>query len=169
MGRIANDRPCIALNTQMFNKLPITLIVSLSKILNRTESGTYSIRWIDHFYTRIVKFRNCMLESDAKGRESCHIPQCQWSVIGWNYPDSKVHGANVGPIWDRQDPDGPHYGPTNLAIWVLTPPFISASGTWSSFHVATGLKTQRFGMFLRIIDNHIMSTYSLLFYLPYLY
>ena len=35
-------------------------------------------------------------------------------------PDSKVHGANVGPIWGRQDPGGPHVGPTNLAIWKVT-------------------------------------------------
>ena len=33
-------------------------------------------------------------------------------------PDSKVHGANMGPIWGRQDPGGPHVGPTNLAIGV---------------------------------------------------
>ena len=45
--------------------------------------------------------------------------------IGWNkrytyvmYPDSKVHGANMGPIWGRQDPGGLHVGPMNLAIWV---------------------------------------------------
>ena len=24
------------------------------------------------------------------------------------YPDNKVHGANMGPIWDRQDPWWPH-------------------------------------------------------------
>ena len=23
-------------------------------------------------------------------------------------PDSKVHGANMGPIWGRHDPGGPH-------------------------------------------------------------
>ena len=34
-----------------------------------------------------------------------------------NNPDSKVHGANVGPIWGRQDPDGSHVGPMNFAIW----------------------------------------------------
>ena len=33
-------------------------------------------------------------------------------------PDSKLHGANMGPIWGRQDPDGPHVGPMKLAIWV---------------------------------------------------
>ena len=34
------------------------------------------------------------------------------------YPDSKVHGANMGPIWGRQDPGGSHVGPMNFAIWV---------------------------------------------------
>ena len=33
-------------------------------------------------------------------------------------PDSKVRGANMGPIWGRQDPGGPHVGPMNFAIWV---------------------------------------------------
>ena len=32
-------------------------------------------------------------------------------------PDSKVHWANMGPTWGRQDPGGPHVGPVNLAIW----------------------------------------------------
>ena len=32
-------------------------------------------------------------------------------------PDSKVHGATMGPNWGRQDPGGPHVGPMNLAIW----------------------------------------------------
>ena len=34
------------------------------------------------------------------------------------YPDSKVHGANMGPIWGRQDPGGSHVDPMNFAIWV---------------------------------------------------
>ena len=32
------------------------------------------------------------------------------------YPDSKVHGANIGPIWGRQDPGGFHVGPMNFVI-----------------------------------------------------
>ena len=36
-----------------------------------------------------------------------------WSSI----PDKKFHGANMGPIWGRQDPGGPHVGPMNFAIW----------------------------------------------------
>ena len=34
------------------------------------------------------------------------------------YPDSKVDGANMGPIWDRQDPGGPHVDPMNFGTWV---------------------------------------------------
>ena len=32
--------------------------------------------------------------------------------------DNRVHGANMGPIWGRHGPGGPHVGPMNLAIWV---------------------------------------------------
>ena len=32
-------------------------------------------------------------------------------------PDSKVHGANMGTIWGRYAPSGPHIGPMNFVIW----------------------------------------------------
>ena len=35
----------------------------------------------------------------------------------YSISDSKVYGANMGPIWGRQDPRGPHVGPMNSAIW----------------------------------------------------
>ena len=38
-----------------------------------------------------------------------------WLIV--DNPDSKVHGANMGPIWGRQAPGGPHVGPMNFAIW----------------------------------------------------
>ena len=37
-----------------------------------------------------------------------------------NYPDSKVHGANMGSTWVLSSPDGPHVGPMNRAIRVGT-------------------------------------------------
>ena len=37
----------------------------------------------------------------------------------YNVPDSKVHGANMGPIWGRHDPGGPHVVPMNFAIWAV--------------------------------------------------
>ena len=35
-----------------------------------------------------------------------------------HFHESMVHGANMGPIWDRQDQGGPHVGPMNFAIWI---------------------------------------------------
>ena len=35
----------------------------------------------------------------------------------WSIHDSKVHGANMGPTWGRQDPGGSHVGAVNLASW----------------------------------------------------
>ena len=68
----------------------------------------------------------------------------QWKVINdhnkilWNtllyllsigyFPDSKIHGANMGATWGRQDPGGPHVGPMNLAIREL----ISCAKNFSS-------------------------------------
>ena len=40
-----------------------------------------------------------------------------WTLEIGMIAGSKVHGANVGPIWGREDPDGPHVGPMNFAIW----------------------------------------------------
>ena len=49
------------------------------------------------------------------------VPCCTWKseqAIQDVFPDSKVHGANMGPIWVLSAPDGPHVGPMNLAIRV---------------------------------------------------
>ena len=53
---------------------------------------------------------------------SCCVEKCCDSVNwpahdGMTIPDSEVHGANIGPIWGRQDAGGPHVGPMNFAIW----------------------------------------------------
>ena len=37
-------------------------------------------------------------------------------VITCNIPDSKVHGANMGPTWVLSALDGSHISPMNLAI-----------------------------------------------------
>ena len=35
------------------------------------------------------------------------------------FPDSKVHGAKMGPSPGRQDPGGPHVGPVNFVCFGL--------------------------------------------------
>ena len=49
------------------------------------------------------------------------------------YPDSKVHGANMGPTWVLSAPNRPHVGPMNLAIRVGCP-----------FHLARFYRTDLF-------------------------
>ena len=36
------------------------------------------------------------------------------------FPNSKVPGANMGHTWVLAAPDGPHVGPRNFAIWVIS-------------------------------------------------
>ena len=56
---------------------------------------------------------------------SRHEPHKNIFVIG--VPDSKDHGANMGPTWVLSAPGGPHVGPINLAIRGMPPrrPFIA--------------------------------------------
>ena len=47
----------------------------------------------------------------------------------YHIPDSIVHGANMGPIWGRQEPGGPHVGPMNFTIWDGIDIFINRSSS----------------------------------------
>ena len=49
-----------------------------------------------------------------------------------NDPDSKVHGANMGPTWVLSAPDGPHVGPMNLAIRGATETIVTALANGAS-------------------------------------
>ena len=44
--------------------------------------------------------------------------QLIYNAIMYGYPDSKVHGVNMGPTWFLSAPDCPHVRPINLAIRV---------------------------------------------------
>ena len=62
----------------------------------------------------------------------------------WDVPDSKVHGANMGPIWGRQDPGGPHVGPMNFAIWGIL--WVQGLISAQSFSAANYVKYAIFAM-----------------------
>ena len=62
---------------------------------------------------------------------------------GQQFPDSKVHGANMGPIWVLSAPDGPHVGPTNLAIRERLPPIANGERVlWNVCESARSLTRQ---------------------------
>ena len=49
--------------------------------------------------------------------------------------DSKVHGANTGPIWGPQDPGGPHVGPMNFAtLDTLCHALLARAELWHVFY-----------------------------------
>ena len=48
------------------------------------------------------------------------VAEFLWMSLEKHTPDSKVHRANMGPIWGQQDPGVPHVGPMNCVIWDTT-------------------------------------------------
>ena len=50
----------------------------------------------------------CVIRADSR------LAPSQWETSLQSNPDSKVHGANMGPTWVLSAPDGPHVGPMNL-------------------------------------------------------
>ena len=60
----------------------------------------------------------CALLATKMSLLQMNLPGTETGIFLENYPDSKVPGANMGPIWGLQDPGGPHVGPMNFAIWV---------------------------------------------------
>ena len=102
-----------------------------------TNAGILSIGPLGTNFSEILieiltlSFKKMRLKvSSAKRRPFCLglnvLTQLLYSLIVKTYaavlwtitiPDSKVHGANMGAIWGRQDPGGPHVGPMNFVIW----------------------------------------------------
>ena len=66
-------------------------------------------------------YHELLSEADVLEVKSVALRYVDWGVNGLNPkclndPDSKVHGANMGPTWVLPAPSGPHEGPLNLAV-----------------------------------------------------
>ena len=84
---------------------------------------------INSFSTQLKPFFNWMISNNPnsnlkalyvrryKMKDILLLKCFPMSFPGWSLPDSKVHGANMGPIWGWQNPGGPHVVPMNFAIW----------------------------------------------------
>ena len=84
----------------------------------------------------------------------------EWSQC---HPDSKVHGANMGPTWVLSAPDGPHVGPMNLAIMAtLSSLVIMTICDAPSNNVGT-MKVQSLNCVCVCITKHTYEFYILLF------
>ena len=72
----------------------------------------------------LTSFRACV-SSVKRFMLSLWVSFTVLTNISWyrpvhKYPDSEVHGANMGPTWVLSAPDGPHVGPMYLAIKVVS-------------------------------------------------
>ena len=63
--------------------------------------------------------RRCISVSSDCWQYALNLVPKPWGwVLKWLYPESKVHGTNMGPTWALSAPDGPYVGPMNLVIRV---------------------------------------------------
>ena len=69
------------------------------------------------------------------------------------YPVNKVNGANMGPIWDRQDPGGSHFGPINLAIWVGYEPCVVVFNKHSLIIIPVTTNRSPAPISIQLLDN----------------
>ena len=74
-------------------------------------------------------FMHCWLESKSINHWKIH-PKTNMQFLQIRNPDSKVHGANMGPTWVLSAPDGPHVGPMNLAVREHIDDVEAVSGWW---------------------------------------
>ena len=77
-----------------------------------------------HFYYEICyvclsgEFGDLWDGSISKSVSGIPIANVSAFILDNGCPDNKFHETNMGPIWGRQDPGGPHVGPMYLVIWV---------------------------------------------------
>ena len=81
-----------------------------------------------------------------------------WRVVVIRFPDSKVHGAHMGPIWVLSAPNGPHGGPIKLAIWVA----MTFRSMWVRLSTAFPVRLMPDGRLIKFLIAWLIKT---LFYL----
>ena len=81
----------------------------------RTNPVTLFIKYTFHCMVMLY----CNTAGDIFGSVYSWVTQFSVTLVMfwciYENPDSKVHGAKMGPTWILSAPDGPHVGPMNLA------------------------------------------------------
>ena len=73
-------------------------------------------------------------------------------------PDSKVHGAYMGPIRGRQDPGGSHVRPMNFAVWNATSSYSQFQEIGARFALCCVLLRLGVGNFNYILQGYFTGT-----------
>ena len=83
----------------------------------QNHAGNLKYVYMEHKKNKVhphhIRLPHCRLEFGSQKPDPYASPK---NGPPHHVSDSKVHGANMGPIWGRQDPGGPHVGPMNFAI-----------------------------------------------------
>ena len=75
-------------------------------------------QWLFMQLTYVVESAIAMVARFSQWNQPLWWRKAAWPrKYNWAIPDSKVYGANMGPIWALQDPGGPRVGPMYFAIW----------------------------------------------------
>ena len=119
--RCANKKLCASKHTGLLNSClgKLCLLPYLVVPLISARVTLISTRVSAHCHAILLKVWSYLCRKSYCGDKTVVRMLCLHNGIFYTgkIPDSKVHGANVGPIWGRQDPGGPHVGPMNFAIW----------------------------------------------------
>ena len=88
-----------------------SLVIWAPRHINSSASWLFAVKLVQAKYMEITRAPQYW----------SYVQRIQWWLMECHHkgpviPDSKVHGANMGPTWVLSAPDGPHVGPMNLAI-----------------------------------------------------
>ena len=109
-------------------------IVGVVRLVDAHDESSLEVSWTFVACQLIVVIRQCVFSFQStcwyKRLMSFQLTSI-WFHGELSIPDSKVHGAKMGPIWGRQDPGRPHDGSMNFAIWhVCERSHSKASNIW---------------------------------------
>ena len=92
----------------------LKLIMMIMIMVVITTTAIFTIKLFNIYYSFVYYLRNTLCTLNGFMSYSTRTAFYSKHI----FPDSKVHGANVGPSWGRQDSGGPHVGHMNFAIRV---------------------------------------------------
>ena len=107
---VCNDKPHGCFPSGFAEKLVLVLISIVQSIVHIVHRKDYSLvsTIYMHWYGPLTRKQVYSMWQIITSHKR-HMPL--------QIPDSKVHGANMGPVWGWQDPGAPNIGPMNFAIW----------------------------------------------------
>ena len=93
---------------------PFSSMLWSDMFLCGVNKNLFDVSWLDDFCEVTMNYNDLWWQSHIID-VLCESRRRFFMVT--TVPDIKVHGANMGPIWGRHDPGGPHVGPMNFPIW----------------------------------------------------